>query len=68
MGAWKMYVKRAKGKGLFLKRSKAYKSGGGSKILKFERTYFLNDPLIKLVSTLYITFHLQSFATNAMFK
>ena len=44
-----MYVKRTNGEGAFLKCTKAYKEGvggGGSKIAKFERTFFLNDPLV----------------------
>ena len=42
----KMNMKRMKEEGFFLKRAKAYKGGRGrgSKIVKFERTYFLNDP------------------------
>ena len=38
-----MYVKRMKGEGGLLQTYESVQ--GGSKIAKFERMYFLNDPL-----------------------
>ena len=42
-----MYINRTKGEEGLVETYKSVQGGGGSKIAKFERTYYLNDPLAK---------------------